>query len=349
MKLAPCLKIEEELRDAIADAKKQWASEHEQATDRKGRPLLFSRAEMERAASKTPQPQLFDFSEITDEQFWNEAESQVFFALRGYAAHASNGGKLQRQLFADDAAQGFAFIDLCQKRFDVVLMNPPFGECSQLTESLLAHYYPDWNTNLLCTFIACAWTFTCAGGSVGVIYDRTASVKSTYEDFRRHCLLPDCRLSAVADLGWGVLDANVEVTTAVLHRRAADTSCFIDARAITTEGKGGFIETLVSTDHAISTKVWVRPRSFIHLPNAVLAYDFPEILRKAFAAYPSLESSGIVAAQGHALKSEVHYRAFWEISPHEPIGPERPWIGAFKGGDLQPILSKDSSHCTVRT
>ena len=55
------LKIEEELRDAIADAKKQWAAEHEQATDRKGRPLLFTRAEMERSANKTPQPQLFDF------------------------------------------------------------------------------------------------------------------------------------------------------------------------------------------------------------------------------------------------------------------------------------------------
>ncbi len=87
------LKIEEELRDTIADAKKQWAAEHEQATDRKGRPLLFSRAEMERLANKTPQPQLFDFSEITDEQFWNEIEGQVLTALRSYAAHASNGGR----------------------------------------------------------------------------------------------------------------------------------------------------------------------------------------------------------------------------------------------------------------
>jgi 23S rRNA G2445 N2-methylase RlmL len=33
-------------------------------------------------------------------------------------------------MFADDAAQGFAFIDLCRERFDVVVMNPPFGEWS---------------------------------------------------------------------------------------------------------------------------------------------------------------------------------------------------------------------------
>src|SRR5206468_1360154 len=97
----------------------------------KGRPLLFSKAEMERVANKTPQPQLFAVSQITDEQFWKEAETQVLIALQNYAAHASNGGKLQRQLFAGDAEQGFAFIDLCRKRFDVVLMNPPFGTCSK--------------------------------------------------------------------------------------------------------------------------------------------------------------------------------------------------------------------------
>ena len=32
---------------------------------------------MERLVKKRPEPQLFDFSEITEEQFWDEAESKV--------------------------------------------------------------------------------------------------------------------------------------------------------------------------------------------------------------------------------------------------------------------------------
>ncbi|AFY60113.1 BREX-1 system adenine-specific DNA-methyltransferase PglX [Synechococcus sp. PCC 6312] len=334
------LKIEEEIRDAVAAAKKQYVRETTQATDRKGQPLLFTQVAMDRITGKPDQPSLFDLSDITDNQFFEQAEGRVIEALRFYAEKAQNGQRLQRRLFTEDAVRGFSFVDLCRNRYDVVLMNPPFGECSQLTASILASYYPDWNTNLLCAFVARAWAITCGNGSVGVIYDRTAAIKSTYEDFRRCSLLPDNRLLAVADLGWGVLDANVEVTTAVLHRSTSDPSCFVDARAVGVEEKGGFIEQSLKSASDVPTSTWVRPKTFLHLPNAVLAYDFPEYLRRAFTAYSSLEKSGITAAQGHALKSEVHYRAFWEVSPLEPIGPNRRWIGAFKGGDYSPFFLK---------
>ena len=74
-----------------------------------------------------------DLSGITDEQFWERAEQRIYDALEAYAEQAENGGGFQRRLFADDAAQGFAFIDLCRKRYDVVVMNPPFGDASLLT------------------------------------------------------------------------------------------------------------------------------------------------------------------------------------------------------------------------
>ena len=71
--------------------------------------------------------QRFDFSGITDAQFFEQAEAKVVDALRNYAERAANGHRLQRRLFTEDAVRGFAFVDLCHKRFDVVLMNPPFG------------------------------------------------------------------------------------------------------------------------------------------------------------------------------------------------------------------------------
>ena len=41
----------------------------------------------------------------------------------------------------EDTAQGFAFLNLFQKRFDTILMNPPFGEApSSLTEQLIENF-----------------------------------------------------------------------------------------------------------------------------------------------------------------------------------------------------------------
>ena len=58
------LKIEEEIRDAVAAAKKQYIRETTQATDRKGQPLLFTQAAMDRLAGKPEQPSLFDLSDL---------------------------------------------------------------------------------------------------------------------------------------------------------------------------------------------------------------------------------------------------------------------------------------------
>lgn len=95
-----------------------------------------------------------DLTGITDEQFWERAEQRIYDALEAYAGQAENGGGFQRRLFADDAAQGFAFIDLCRKRYDVVVMNPPFGAGSELVERYIAATYPKWaSTNLICGFL----------------------------------------------------------------------------------------------------------------------------------------------------------------------------------------------------
>ena len=122
------LKIEEEIEGAIAQARAQWQREFERATDSRGNELLLTHSEMDQLSGHAnTQMGLFDVSQITDEEFWVQAEGRVIEALRSYSTGAANGKGYQRKLFADDAAQGFAFVDICRKRFDVVLMNPPSG------------------------------------------------------------------------------------------------------------------------------------------------------------------------------------------------------------------------------
>ena len=309
------LRIEEEIQDAVASAKTQWLRETTQATDRKGQPLLFSQAAVDRLAGKSEQASLFDLSDISDEQFFEQAESRVIESLRQYAESAHSGHRLQRRLFAEDTVRGFAFVDLCQKRYDVVLMNPPFGETPAHLEDHLTKGYPHWNRNLLCAFISRGYELSFPAGMVGVIFDRTAIVKSTYEDFRRAQLIADSRFHYMADLGWGVLDANVEVTTVVTSHRPCKYGLFLDARNTPAELKGDRIEAEVAQLSSGDRQdiVISETSAFANLPNAVIGYDFPEFLRRAFLRYRSLEDTGYKAYQGHALKSERHFRVWWEL------------------------------------
>ncbi len=63
---------------------------------------------------------------------------KYFRVLKELSETATNGEAYQKLLFADDAARGFAFIELCRKKYDVVLMNPPFGAASINTKVILS-------------------------------------------------------------------------------------------------------------------------------------------------------------------------------------------------------------------
>ena len=110
------LKIEDEIIGAVAEAKKQWLK-----TPKPEQIRLFG-------DSRPIQEEFgFDLAGITDETFWEEAEGRIYAALQVYSEQAENGTGFWRRLFAEDAASGFAFVDLCRKRYDTILMNPPFG------------------------------------------------------------------------------------------------------------------------------------------------------------------------------------------------------------------------------
>ena len=160
------LKIEEEIRTAIADAKKLWQKEPQQ-TQR----MLFAGGEDAPAATQKK----LDLSGITDEQFWEGAEERIYDALRDYAEQAESGG-FQRRLFAEDAARGFAFIDVCRKRYDVGLMNPPFGEFSSQAVDYMKKAFGDSAVDIYAAFVSRARGVLRKGGLIWGDYSSIASL-----------------------------------------------------------------------------------------------------------------------------------------------------------------------------
>lgn len=205
------LKIEQEISDAITAAKQQW--------------LTWPKAEQlalwpERTRPSPEQLTLFDVSGITDEQFWDGAEARVLEALHDYARRVANGEELLRRLFADDAVQGFAFIDACRQRFDVVLMNPPFGEASKPSKAYVEKAYPRTKNDVYAAFVERGLQLLQAKGMLGAITSRTGFFLSSFQKWREEILLQEARPTVFADLGYGILDTAMVETAAYCLAKA---------------------------------------------------------------------------------------------------------------------------------
>ena len=189
------LRIEDDIRDAVAEARRQW----EQGGDAAQTTLFPATPQFVQTSIR------FNVAGVTEDGFWEEAEARVCQALSEYANRASNGSTYQRRVFADDAAQGFAFIDTCCRQYDVVLMNPPFGDSPQLALDYTRERYPERSANIAATFLLRTGVFLKRGGLLGAVLPRPLLIIQSDEPTRRKCMIGDVRVREVADLYASVL------------------------------------------------------------------------------------------------------------------------------------------------
>lgn len=163
-----------------------------------------------------------DLSGIDDVQFFHEAEGRILDALRRFVESAGGGAGVRRRLFAGDAVQGIALIDLVQTRFDVVLMNPPFGAGSLAAKKEFEKSYPRTKNDVYAAFVERGIQFLHQRGMLGAITSRTGFFLSSFQKWREEILLKEAPPVVFADLGYGVLDsAMVEVAAYCLERAEA--------------------------------------------------------------------------------------------------------------------------------
>ncbi len=159
-----------------------------------------------------------DLSGIDDTRFFQEAEGLIVEALRRFAESAAGGAGVRRRLFAGDTAHGIAFIELLRSRFDVVLMNPPFGAGSLAAKKELEKGYPRTKNDIYAAFVERGVKLLHKRGMLGAITSRTGFFLSSFQKWREEILLKEAPPVVFADLGYGVLDsAMVEVAAYCLE------------------------------------------------------------------------------------------------------------------------------------
>jgi hypothetical protein len=322
------LKIEEEIREAILVAKKQYVRETTQATDRKGQPLLFSQAVIDRLADKPEHPSLFDLSDITDAQFFEQAEAKVVEALRSYAEKAHNGQRLQRRLFTEDAVRGFAFVDLCHKRFDVLLMNPPFGELNARTKDYMIEQYEHSHSDILAAFVERTAQLCQRNGFVGAITNRNCFYLTTMTDYRKVVLQERIQFESLLDLGEGVLDAMVEPAAYVMRnvRQTDRPAPFVRLLAEADKGAEALEEVKAINAGRLTERVFYsNPTDFSRLSSAPFCYWVPKKVIVALSKLPPIE--GNTARINVGLQTGYDWRFLrlvWEADPRTISPAPRP-------------------------
>src|SRR5690606_32012052 len=120
----------------------------------------------------------------------------------------------------DDAAHGVALLGVAEKKFDTVLMNPPFGAGSLRAKKDFERAYPRTKNDVYAAFVERGIDLLSSRGRLGAITSRTGFFLSSFEDWREDVLLKEAPPAVFADLGAGVLDsAMVETAAYCLERR----------------------------------------------------------------------------------------------------------------------------------
>ena len=288
-----------------------------------------------------------DLSGITDEQFWERAEQRIYDALEAYAEQAENGGGFQRRLFADDAAQGFAFIDLCRKRYDVVVMNPPFGYPSDSSKSYVDEQYPNSKYDVLAAFIDRAGELLWSTGQLGCITSRTVFFIEFFANWRLE-LFKARALQQFADLGFGVLEALVETAAFTIQNSPRQSSATFIRLLSCSDKESALLRTVSDCVRANESEFLfiASPQEFLAIDGYPLAYWVPRSFRSHFERQKRMQDAVGEVRAGLQTGDDFRFvRTAWEVDPRTR-GRAQLWVPLAKGGEFRKFY--DDIHLLVK-
>ena len=312
------LKIEREIRTAIDEAKNDWKRTDgllpgfENSSKSAGFPFLSS-------------------------GFWETAEDRLLGALRTYAEQV-DVDSYQRRLFADDAARGFSFIDLCRKRYDAVVMNPPFGEPSITTAKYIKRNYSNTFIDILAAFIQRATTMRIDNGiRIGALTSRACLYTKTLSNWRQTEFFKS--VESVADMGGGVLDGAMVFACASVFNAPIALQEYCNAFDLrNSQDRESDLHKLLQTYRAggAAAQLFIKARNQLsQISGSRFLYNIPDSFWQWSQSSHSLVSYGGSARAGSTTYDDFRFlRLAWEISPRE-AGWNQTWVYFSKGGSFE--------------
>lgn len=265
-----------------------------------------------------------------NEDAFGQAEAQVLGVLHRLADSAASDPA--DRLFAAEAEDAMRFVEAMRNRYDVVLMNPPFGASAEQAEAYLRTAYPLSWTELYAAFVDRAIDLLSPDGYVGALTSSQYLTTKRLAAFRGR-LLEENRPLIILDLGAGVLHgATVNTALAVLPKhRSNGLTVYCDLSSASAVARSSAI---ASGDIAVTRRDL---STFSSIANCPFALHMPDSVVAMWQNSDRLEPSLAAVRTGPKSFDDFRFlRAWWEIPPTRMA---EGWRRYPKGGEYCPYVS----------
>ena len=273
--------------------------------------------------------------ESVPDQLWyrpdalGKAELEVLEALDRIADESMSAAA--ERLLAAEARDAIRFVEAMRRRYDVVLMNPPFGAAVPSSLRTLRETYAGTWTDLYGAFVERGISLLRPRGVLGAITSSQYFTVRTMRALREQLIgqFP----TALVDLGGGVLEgATVNVALTVLQRgRAPGMTRYLDLSTGQEEDRPSLLARAVLENGLRQ----VDCAAFGQMPGLVFALHANPGNVRAFSGKHHLEPDvGLVRTGCHTFDDFQFLRCWWELG-----SVTDGWRTFEKGGGFRPYLA----------
>ena len=287
--------------------------------------------------------------------------SEMLEALISFEKEGLEKKDMGSMLFAAEAEKSVGLLTLLSQKYDVLVMNPPYGDLPESSKDYIKAHYPRTYYDYYAAFIEQAVDLCKENGFVGMLTGRTFMFLRWLEKVRTEILLKEARSEIIFDLnstpGDIILDEATARWAATVARKFAgkneETEC-IFVRLTNYIGEDKKIRAL---ERATSSG-FVDNEDFLYystlgnlqkLPRMPYTYWLPSGITNVFIKYPPLDkynaqrpAADKIAELKTGLQTgddERFVRFWWEVN-REHITKERmetykgkKWVPYLKGGE----------------
>ncbi|HIE15256.1 TPA: BREX-1 system adenine-specific DNA-methyltransferase PglX, partial [Candidatus Bathyarchaeota archaeon] len=287
---------------------------------------------------------------------------EMLEALRKFEREGMEKKDMGTLLFAAEAEKSVGLLTLLSQKYDVIVMNPPYGDMPKSAKDYVREHYPRTHHDYYAAFIEQAVDLCEENGLIGMLTGRTFMFLRRFEKLRTEILLKDSRPEIVFDLNSSPSDAILDEATgrwaATVVRKISneneESEC-IFVRLTLFEGEENKIKALENAvlSWLVSGKsnifYPVKLKNLRKLPRMPYNYWIPDKIAKLFEKYPPLDrdnadrpeapkiaylKSGLTTADDKRFT-----RYFWEVNPQSIANSReatfigKKWVPFVKGGE----------------
>jgi hypothetical protein len=183
------LQIKQPLQELFAERKVAY----DKAGGRKQSVIPFAIPTQEQQAIGLPVPR-------------EETMRDMVNAIKDFIRYNADIKDIGSLFFGLDSERAVHLIDLLTQEYQVILMNPPYGQMSAECKKYARKHYPRTHNDFYAAFVEQAVNLLVPGGYVGALTGRTFMFLKSYEKLREEILRDQALPQLVLDLGFDVLD-----------------------------------------------------------------------------------------------------------------------------------------------